>query len=89
MVYRTNADPTIEEVRAEARELCDIVRAAAGRRRRVAIAVSCAIAGIMASVFVLAALQPTRPRTTCHSVVIRWENAPHIPPNSWTACPTR
>jgi hypothetical protein len=88
MVYRTNADPTIEEARAEARELTDVVRAAATRRRRVALAVSAVVATVMSMFFVLPALQERRPQMSCHSVTIRWENAPHVPDNSWTTCRT-
>lgn len=86
MVYRTNADPTIEAARAEARELGEIARASAGRRRRVAIAITVVVAGIMSTCFALPALQPTRPRMICHNVELRWENAPHIPANTWRAC---
>lgn len=88
-MYRTSADPTLEEARETARALAVIARAAHARRSRARLAVGAVLLGAFAIVGVGTAVARPAPRAACHRVVVVWENAPERPADEWTTCGAR
>lgn len=89
MPYRTSADPHAGEAEELARDLEDLTRAAARRRRNAAIGVGSAIAVAVTALFFGPALEGRRQQLKCHRVEVRWENAKEIPSQSWRTCEWR
>jgi hypothetical protein len=85
MPYRTNAIPAASDAR-DAAEVATFAREAKVRRRRAALGVGAMLVGSMGALAVIASGRPQKPMLRCHQVEVRWENAPWVPPNRWTAC---
>ncbi len=47
-----------------------------------------ALVGAAFFVVCFAGKMKSQPRIVCHEVQIRWENAPHVPPSTYTSCRT-
>jgi hypothetical protein len=89
MPYRVNANElSMEHASGEARELEDVARDARRRQRRSALVIVTVLVGGWA-LAAIAVAQPGRPQTSCHRVERRYENAPQLPPETWTACEQR
>jgi hypothetical protein len=84
MPYRTNAKPAPNDAR-DAAEVATFASEAKARRRRVALGVGAMLVGTMGTLAAIASVGQ-KPVPRCHQLEIRWENAPWIPPNRWTAC---
>ena len=87
MAYRVPADRD-EAARVEAHELRAIEQDAQRRTRRAYLMTFAALAGGAALLFVGFACDGKSRRILCHEVQIRWENAPHVPPSTYTSCRT-
>ncbi len=85
MPYRS-PPPVDPKVLEEAREVTAVADAARLRIRRAAVGVATAIAGALVAVSTIAGATPARPHHVCHNVEIRWENAPEVPPHTYTTC---
>jgi hypothetical protein len=90
MPYRNNA-PTEHAayVAAEEHELDQVAASARRRGRNARIGVAAIVAGLGAAMWALAPSKVQTPVHRCHSVEIRWENAPHLPPDRWQSCMDR
>lgn len=88
MPYRHEATRD-EPEQAELRELRDIADASRARTNRVRIVVVLSVLGAVSTLVAGASLRRPRPVYACHEVQIRYENAPEIPPSTYTSCRER
>jgi hypothetical protein len=91
MPYRTSARDRRDERERDIQEIEAVARADRARRRRAAVIVVATLVASWASVFLLLALGSGRhvPTMHCHNVSLTYENAPQVPPQTWTACEER
>ncbi|MBL8605764.1 MAG: hypothetical protein JNL38_00525 [Myxococcales bacterium] len=85
MPYRTLPEES-EYVAAERSEIAAMMRSARGTRRRAAFGVASLVVAGFASVVTLGVVTRKSAPPSCYRVTIRWENAPHVPPHTFSEC---